>query len=543
MQTPPGAALPPADDRAGYGRAGSGVTGAGIRPVVALQNVTRRFPGVLASDAVSLGFLPGEVHVLLGENGAGKSTLVAMLSGLQQPDAGQILIDGAAVSLAAPRDALRLGIGTVFQHSMLVPSLSVVDNFTLGGPWWQRPDRKALAARIQAAAAGPGLRVDPFASVASLSLGERQQAEILRALMRGSRCLILDEATAMLTPQEAGALGALMRRLAATGLAVVFITHKLQEALAFGDRITVLRGGRNVGMIAPDVLQARSGAENTAHIVSLMFGEDSRRPDPLSHDLPRPAPPQKGPALLKVAGLSTAGGPQPLRDISFTLHAGEIFGIAGIDGNGQKALAEALAGQIPSTGTLHLGGAEINGGVAARRRAGLSYVTDDRLGEGIVAGFPVATNLVLKEIGQPPFWRRGLVQSATIAAAARALVQAFDIRTPDVTTPAGRLSGGNIQKVLLARELTGQAQVVIFAKPTYGLDLQNITAIRARIREAAGHGKAVLLISTDLDELLELSDRIAVIERGRLSPPYPNDDTARAAITRLISGATGGADV
>ncbi|WP_421851007.1 putative B6 ABC transporter ATP-binding protein [Oricola sp.] len=500
-------------------------------PIVALRGVTKRFPGVIANDKVSCEVFPGEVHVLLGENGAGKSTLVGMLSGLQQPDGGKIEIDGAQVRVTSPRQALDMGVGTVFQHSMLVPSLSVVDNFALGGSWWTRPDRQGLAERIRGTADHLGLRVDPFALVSSLSLGERQQVEILRALMRGSRCLILDEATAMLTPHEAVGLGELMRRLVADGLAIIFITHKLNEAIAYGDRITVLRLGKNAGAIAPEELRTHSAAENTDRIIALMFGKSAA-----SNDGAARAAREFGPVVLEVSGLNATTGRVDVRDVSLTIRAGEILGIAGIDGNGQRELAEALSGQIASSGSVKLNGREIGDlNVGGRRSAGLRYVTDDRLGEGTVGAFPVATNFLLKEIGASPFWQRGIEKPHAIREQAEEHVRNFDIRTPNVRTPVGKLSGGNIQKVLLARELTGAAEAVIFAKPTYGLDVNNIRATRERIRGAIEAGKAVLLISTDLDEILELADRISVIDRGALRGTIENNEDARDAVGRLMS--------
>jgi simple sugar transport system ATP-binding protein len=456
-----------------------------------------------------------------------------MLSGLQQPDEGRIEIDGEPVVVASPRQALAMGIGTVFQHSMLVPSLTVADNFALGGPWWKRPDRTGIAASIRDSGKRLGLRVDPDALVNSLSLGERQQVEILRALMRGSRCLILDEATAMLTPHEAIALGGLMRRLVAQGTAVIFITHKLNEAIAYGDRISVLRLGRNVGEIGPETLRGASDAENTERIIALMFGT-SRTGERSRRERSARA---FGDAVLTVEELCSDTGRVPVRDVSFSVRAGEIFGIAGIDGNGQKELAEVLAGQTPrSGGSIRLMGREIGGAsVGERRNSGLRYVTDDRLGEGTVGTFPVATNFLLKDIGAAPFWRRGIERPHEIRQQAERQVRNFDIRTPGTQTPVGKLSGGNIQKVLLARELSGAAEAVIFAKPTYGLDVHNIRSTRKRIGDAADAGKAVVLISTDLDELLELADRIAVIDRGEIRGTVENGEGARDAIGRLMS--------
>jgi simple sugar transport system ATP-binding protein len=505
-------------------------------PVVSLRDVTKRFPGVVANDSVAIDLWPGEVHVLLGENGAGKSTLVGMLSGLQQPDEGEILIEGRATRIASPRHALDLGIGTVFQHSMLVPSLSLVDNFTLGGPWWKRPDREGAAARMREQADSIGIRIDPFALAGSLSLGEQQQVEIVRALTRGSRVLILDEATAMLTPRDAELLGELMRRLVARGLAVVFITHKLNEALAYGDRVSVLRLGRNAGSLAPEALKGSDVKQSTADVVRMMFGTNAAEGEGAAKRQPRRFDGQT--PVLDVTGLSVEDASAPVFDVALQVHAGEILGIAGIDGNGQKQLAEALAGQRPvKSGDIRIKGKSVKkAGVGERRQHGVRYVTDDRLGEGTIAPFPVAINMVLKQIGDPPFWANGIERPAEIAANARRYVSEFDVRTPSIETAVGKLSGGNIQKVLLARELSGGAEVVIFAKPTYGLDVQNIKASRRRIREAAEAGRAVLLISTDLEELLELADRIAVMSNGAIVGTVDNDEDARQNVGELMSG-------
>ncbi|HEY0214323.1 MAG TPA: ABC transporter ATP-binding protein [Paenirhodobacter sp.] len=502
-------------------------------PIVRLCGVTKRYPGIVANDSIDMEFWPGEVHVLLGENGAGKSTLVSMLAGLQQPDDGAVELNGVATPLSSPERALELGISTVFQHSMLVPTLTLAENAALGGRWWANPDRQGQQTRMAQTAARIGVTLNPAALTETLSLGERQQAEIVRALMRGARFLILDEATAMLTPHDAARLGQLMRRLAAEGVAVVFITHKLNEAIEYGDRVSVLRLGRKVGGITPAEMRAMDARTATDRIVHLMFGATSAAvtaaPLPVADDAP---------VVLECLALHVDNATVPVAAVNLKVAAGEILGIAGIDGNGQKELAEALAGQRPiSSGRIRLDGAYIDGlDAGARRRAGLRYVTDDRLGEGTVGGFPVSINLLLKQIGLAPFWQGGVVRPALIDDNARAKVRDFDIRTPSIDTPVGKLSGGNIQKVLLARELTDSARAVIFAKPTYGLDLQNIAATRRRIRDAADRGCAAIVISTELDELLELANRIAVMSQGRIVGIVPNDANARQRIGELMSG-------
>lgn len=497
------------------------------KSVLGLDRVTKRFPGVIAVDDVSFDVHCGEVHVLLGENGAGKSTIVGMLAGLQSPDDGTLTLGGDAAQLTSPAASLAAGISTVFQHGMLVPTLTVFENLVLGAAWWRRPPRAEITARMAEVSRDFGLDLPLNAITGDLSLGQQQQIEITRALLRNSQVLILDEATSMLTPAGSEDLGERMRRLSEHGIAVIFITHKLNEAFRFGDRITVLRQGRMVGQIAPDALRAMPEAEAIEEMVRLMFGTAAAG---TTH---RPTV-AKGEIRLKVTDLSTEGseGMRRIEDVSLTVRSGDILGIAGIDGNGQKELAEALSGQRPLlSGQIEIDGTDATrASVGARRDMGLRYLTDDRLEEGSVGSFPIAANTVLKQIGTAPFWSAGMERPNRIASHARDLIQKYEVRTPSETTPIGRLSGGNIQKVLLGRELSGSARIVVFNKPTYGLDMHNIATSRARIHDLAQAGMAVLLISTDLDELIELSDRIVVMADGRCSAEVPTDGVASDAL-------------
>jgi general nucleoside transport system ATP-binding protein len=522
-------------------------------PFVAVRNVTKKFPGVIANDDVSLDFRAGEVHVLLGENGAGKSTLIGMLAGMQQPDSGAIEVDGRKVRIGSPRESLELGIGTVFQHVLLVPSLTVIENLMLGGSWRQRLARGPSLARFQELSTLLGVTIDPDVRVGGLSLGEQQQVEIMRSLWRGEKLLILDEPTSMLTPQGVRDLGEVMRRLRDKGVALILITHKLVEAYAFGDRISVLRLGRVVGEIAPERRQAMTEKQVTDTVIQMMFGttaEHARDAEILTG---------RGRAAHRDRAIDRSGAPRlvardldteaergacPLRNVSFELWPGEILGVAGVDGNGQKHLAEVLAGQRrASGGRIEIGGIDVTAeGVPARRRHGVRYVTDERLGEGTVGAFSVATNLMLKEIGAEPYWRRGLSDWTMIHDHARDQIRRNDIRTPSEKTPLGRLSGGNIQKVLLARELNTAASVAIFNKPTYGLDLQNTRLAHDRIIASAESGMAIVVVSTDLDELLEISDRIAVMYQGHLAGIVDNAPDVERQVGLLMTGAHSSGD-
>jgi simple sugar transport system ATP-binding protein len=492
-------------------------------PLLELRQVVKRFPGVLALDGVDFALHAGEVHALLGENGAGKSTLLSLLAGLQRPDAGTLLLHGAPIVLDSPAAARRHGIGVVQQHSTLVPSLTIAENLLLGGgPALRRPDRRAVSARFVALCQGFGLAIDPARLAGGLSLGEQQLAEIVRALWHGGRGLALDEPTAMLTPAGTAQLLDILRRLRAAGTAVLLITHKLDEALDVADRITVLRRGRVAGRFVPGERPLRE------RLLAAMFGDAAPAPSVAGKRAP-------GGDVLRVQNLTLAAA---LDTVSLAIAAGEILGIAGIDGNGQTQLAEILAGQrAADSGTTSLNGTDLAGiGVAARHRLGLRYVTDDRLGEGTVAAFPVAHNLLLKRIGAAPFWRHGVARSRAMANHAASLIAAYDIRASGPWAPVGTLSGGNVQKLLLARELDGTPRVVIYNKPMHGLDAMTQAAIRRRIAAQAAAGVACLLISPDLDELLLLSDRIGVLREGRLLGPLPNGPGARHAVAALMAG-------
>jgi simple sugar transport system ATP-binding protein len=518
-------------------------------PIVELVGITKAFPGVLANDRIDLTLRRGEVHCLLGENGAGKSTLIGILSGLNRPDAGTIRIEGVETAISSPRVALELGIGTVPQHSALIPALTVLENLMLGDTRRLRLDEPGARTRLDELARLLGVEVDPDAVAADLALGHQQQVEIIKALWRGSRVLILDEPTSMLTPQGVAELSKVLARLKEQGQAVIFITHKLHEALSLGDFISILRQGRLAGTIDGRALRGKDHDELRAEIVRIMFGDEARSVadvvelrEELS-DAEAESPSRstaQGEVVLELRNVSAPGEGAELgiEDVSLELRQGEILGVAGVDGNGQRPLAEVIAGQRgASHGEVLLFGGAITGmPVSARQKLGLRYVTDDRLGEGIVGSLPVGLNLFLKRIGERPFWRHGRIQRGAVDERAAELVREYDVRTPGVGTRAGTLSGGNVQKVLLARELSFDPKVVVFNKPTYGLDVKTTATVRDLIRRLVAGGGAALVISTDLDELLDVADRIAVLSRGRLVGVVPNGPGVTEEIGRLMVG-------
>jgi ABC-type uncharacterized transport system ATPase subunit len=517
----------------------------GQAAAVELVGITKAFPGVLANDDITLSVRRGEVHCLLGENGAGKSTLMSILAGMVRPDDGRIRVDGTEASISSPRRALELGIGMVYQHTTLVPTLTVLENLMLGSGGGVRLNARRSRERLEELTAALGVDVDPGARAGALSLGQQQQIEIIKALWRGSKVLILDEPTSMLTPRGVEELAKVLVRLKTQGLAVVFITHKLHEAISMGDRISILRQGRVVGSIESRELRASTPEELHDRIVALMFRgqageaaevaelqervEGSRRHRSLPHE----------PQLeLEDVRVEPQPGEIGLHGVSLEVRPGEIMGVAGVDGNGQRELAEVIAGQRrAATGDIRIADLSITKLKAAQReKLGLRYVTDDRLGEGTVSSLSVGLNLVLKRIGQPPHWRRGRIRSAEIDSTGRGLIEQFEIKAPGPGTRVGTLSGGNTQKVVVARELSFGPRLVVYHKPTYGLDLRTTQAVRDRIRAQAEEGVTSVVISTDLEELLDLCDRIAVLSRGRLTGVVENGPAAAQQVAELMVG-------
>jgi ABC-type uncharacterized transport system ATPase subunit len=517
----------------------------GQPPAVELIDITKAFPGVLANDRISLSVARGEVHCLLGENGAGKSTLMSILAGMVRPDEGRIRVAGRDVEITSPRRALELGIGMVYQHTTLVPMLTVLENLMLGTADGVRLNARRTRERLDELATALGVDLDPNAGTGALSLGQQQQIEIIKALWRGSRVLILDEPTSMLTPQGVEELAKVLARLKGQGLAVVFITHKLHEAISMGDRVSVLRQGRVVGSIEPEQLRASTPEELHDRIVGLMFRGDRGQAADVAElqervegrRRRRALPPEPQLELDQIT-VEPRPGEIGLRSVSLDVRPGEIMGIAGVDGNGQRELAEAIAGHRHlASGDIRFGSLSIaRMKVAQREKLGLRYVTDDRLGEGTVASLSIGLNLVLKRIGHAPHWHRGRIRHGEIHATGRTLIDLFEIKAPGPSTRVATLSGGNTQKVVVARELSFSPKLVVYNKPTYGLDIKTTQAVRERIRDQAEAGITAVVISTELEELLDLCDRVAVLSRGRLAGVVENGPDAAQQVARLMVG-------
>ena len=481
-----------------------------------MRGITKRFPGVLANDAIDFEAAAGEVHALLGENGAGKSTLSNILTGLYRPDEGQIFLDGRQVHFHAPRDALDAGIGMVHQHFRLVPQFTVAENIILGEHREEARRFLINPGQIERKVAGLGERygqaVDPGARVWQLSVGEQQRVEILKALYREARILILDEPTAVLTPQEAEALFATLRTMAAEGRTVIFISHKLHEVKAVADRVTVLRGGRSISTL-------RTADASPRELAALMVGRDVE----LAKRVERAVPPGEA-AALEVQGLSVRGdrGEAAVRDASFAVREGEILGVAGVAGNGQRELAEAITGMRSTIGgAVRVLGRPLRlGDPRAAIHAGVAHVPEDRLGTGVAPTLTIAENAVLKSYRGPHVSRGPLLRWRAIREHAQDLIQRYRVHAPGVHARARDLSGGNLQKLVLGREFSGKPRVLIAASPTRGLDVGAIETVHAYLRQAAGEGVGVLLISEDLDEILALADRIVVVYEGELTGEF-----------------------
>lgn len=477
------------------------------RVIVEMRGITKRFPGVVANEGVDFEIAAGEIHALLGENGAGKSTLMKILYGFYQPDAGEIWLRGVRRQFRSPRDALRQGIGMVFQQFMLVPSFSVVENILLSAPagTW-RIDAGREAAEIAAQAARYGMAVDPSARIWQLSVGEQQRVEILKLLARGADVLILDEPTSVLTPKETRDLFATLRRLAAEGRAVVIITHKLAEVASVATRVTVLRRGRRVGTVPA----AQTPPQELAR---MMIGRDVF--DSFRRDEVTP-----GPEVLAVENLWAQNdrGLPALRGVSLSVRAGEIVGIAGVAGNGQRELGEIVAGlRRPTRGAVRIAGHDRTGASPLDViRSGVGHIPEDRLGVGVAPRLGVADNLVLKSYRDRRFGRGLVLDLGVVTGHARDLIAEFAIQTPGPEAPVGTLSGGNLQRLILAREIAARPRLILAFHPTRGLDIGATEIIHRQLLSQRRAGAALLLISEDLDEVLLLSDRVAVIFGGEV---------------------------
>ncbi len=488
---------------------GAGAGSNGSPPLVVLEHITKRFPGVVANDEVDLELRSGEVHALIGENGAGKSTLMRVLYGMYPSDGGRILVRGDEVKVASPRDAIALGIGMVHQHFVLVDPFTVTENIILGEEGSERLDMDAAQQRVSDLAETYAFRVDPRAVVEDLSVGEEQRVEILKALYRGVEILILDEPTAVLTPNETKDLFGNLRKLREAGRTIVFISHKLDEVMEIADRITVLRRGRVVGETRP--------AETTkAKLAEMMVGR------PVLFRLEKPTV-QIGDPVLRVGDLTGEG---KLNGVSLEVRAGEILGVAGVEGNGQRELAETLIGlRAPESGTIELEGAAISGrAVFDIRNAGVGYIPEDRHEQGLVLNMSLWENAVLGRQDDDEFsGALGVLFVKKIKDLATRLIELFDIRARSADVTASTLSGGNQQKLILARELETDPKLLIAAQPTRGLDVGAIEFVWKQILDQKAAGRGVLLISAELDEIYALSDRIVTIYEGKITGEFPPD--------------------
>ena len=500
----------------------------GLTPRLALAGITKRYPGVVANDGVSLAVAPGEIHGLIGENGAGKSTLVKIVYGAVRPDAGEMRWNGAPVTVASPAQARRLGIGMVFQHFMLFETLTVAENVALALP--AGVERERIARDVAAFGERYGLPIDPHRHVYTLSVGERQRVELLRCLLQQPQLLIMDEPTSVLTPQAVEKLFGTLRQLAAEGVSILYISHKLEEVRALCERATVLRGGKVTGDCDPR-------AESVASLSRMMIGAE---PPSAARRASR-----QGAPLLQVAGLSVPPLERTgvaLHDVHLEVRAGEVLGIAGVSGNGQAELLALLSGEdrrAPRE-ALRLAGEPIGGrSVTARRRLGLAFVPEERLGRGAVPDMGLARNLLLSrdERTDPGLVRGGLISDTRAGALAAALIERFGVRAAGVRAAARSLSGGNLQKYIVGREVTKAPRVLVVAQPTWGVDVGAASRIRQSLVALAEEGSAVLVVSEELDELFEVCDVLQVMAGGRLSARIPVAEASVEQLGLLMGGA------
>lgn len=494
---------------------------------VELRNVSKSFYGVRANDSVDFELAWGEVHTLLGENGAGKSTLCSILAGLYRPDSGEFFINGEPQDLKSPKDAFAAGVGMVYQHFRLVPNLTVAENLALGHTGLGiRVSQKELEAAAAAIGEEYGLPVDPSARIWQLSVGEQQRVEILKLLYRNVKVLILDEPTAVLTPQEADQLFTTMRQMAAEGRSVIFVSHKLHEVKAVSDRVTVLRGGKSVGVVATADAEPKD-------LARMMVGHDlvltTREPRELFGD-----------AVLSVRDLTVPGdrGLDALRNVNFDVRAGEVLGVAGVSGNGQRELAYGLVGlRTPTAGTVNLDGRDVTAlSVQDHIDLGIAYVPQSRLGMGLAPGLTTEDNLGLKAYRRHPFSNGPWLRAAAFRERGAELIEKYDIRGVQPGLPIRLLSGGNLQKALIAREVTLEPKVLIARSPTRGLDVGATNAVRNHVLSERDRGTGVLLISEDLDELLALSDRLIVMFDGGVVGEMPAEEATAEKLGLLMGG-------
>lgn len=493
-----------------------------------MRNISKRFPGVLANDRVSFDVKAGEIHALLGENGAGKSTLVKQLYGLYQPSEGEILLNGKPITITSPTDSLQYGIGMIHQHFMLVDNMTVAENVALGMPSSRgfRLDLDVVSERIRDLSNKYGLQVNPDAVISKLAVGERQRVEIVKALYRGAALLILDEPTAVLTPQEVDDIFVILRQMAKDGHALIFISHKLHEILALTDRVSVLRDGRMVGTV-------ETAEVDKAQLASMMVGREVL----LERHRPKS---ELGEVRLRFDNVTAINddGVSILKNITFDVHSGEIVGVAGVSGNGQRPLARTIAGlESVFSGTIMLEGKDVTDlPPASMYDIGLSYIPEERMHDGVVKDFSVEDNLILQDHGRDPFSNNIFLQFKTIAAHAIEQIKAFAVKTPDKETPVKNLSGGNIQKVILARELSRKPRFLIAAQPTRGVDIGAIEYIHNQLLLERSNGLATLLISEDLDEVKALSDRIVVLFHGGIMGIVNNEEVTTEELGLMMAG-------